>query len=254
MIAFYNNNYIQEEEIRLSPFSTAFQYGNGFFTTLRYYKGTLSLWEHHKQRLEDTAAYFNWLLPEIDLRNIIMKLIELNGDKDYRIKISIFMEDNVSIIIRLSDLNLSKSPRSLKMSYFQPDLTLSKFKTNNYLTKFLNLQLVKKDKFDDVLFIDEKNRLLETAIANIFFVSGNEIITPSLNFPILPGTARKEVIQKIALSNYSITESEISVRHLIDLDYCFLTNSVHGIVAIKSIDFFTFETNLPSEILALDII
>jgi len=69
-----------------------------------------------------------------------------------------------------------------------------------------------------VLWLDgvEQKYVEEVGSMNIFFVIGDEIITPALNGSILPGITRDSVIQLAKYWNMKVTERKISIDEVFD--------------------------------------
>jgi branched-chain amino acid aminotransferase len=64
-----------------------------------------------------------------------------------------------------------------------------------------------------VLWLDGKEHkyIEEVGAMNVFFVIGDEIITPALNGSILPGITRKSVVELLNKNGYKVTERRLSV-------------------------------------------
>ena len=69
-----------------------------------------------------------------------------------------------------------------------------------------------------VLWLDGRERkyIEEVGAMNVFFVIGDEVITPSLEGSILPGITRKSVIELIRSWGYTVNERKLSIEEIIE--------------------------------------
>jgi branched-chain amino acid aminotransferase len=86
----------------------------------------------------------------------------------------------------------------------------------NYAASLLAGQQAHEAGYTQVLWLDgvEQKYLEEVGSMNIFFVIGDEIVTPELNGSILPGITRKSVIELAKHWNEKVSERKISIDEL----------------------------------------
>ncbi len=221
--------------------------GQGFLETLKYTRNTLWFKELHYSRLQNSAKLFNIAIYPSRLNNAVKEKINLNGkNNSYRIRIILlfsFIEKHKStgkIIIQLLPFNVKTGhdkDYSLTMQ-ISPSTNnpLAKYKSINFGPAFFKKQEAVNSGFNDVLFYNEKNELLEASTSNIFGVRGGKLYTPPLSDSILPGTIRQLLIE-----NMNVKEKEIPVSKIESFDYFFLTNSIAEIQPIKKIDAIQFK-------------
>lgn len=121
---------------------------------------------------------------------------------------------------------------------------LPESKTLVYLPAILALQEAKKLGFDDALYMNSNNHLLESTTSNFFAFKGNKLYTPKQE--ILRGITR-EVIITIAKKHFQVCEDTISYTELDCIDEIFLTSSNKEIVPVVAIDKHQIGTGLPGE-------
>jgi len=61
-------------------------------------------------------------------------------------------------------------------------------KTTNRKLYDTELTLAKKQGFDEVIFLNQKNQVCEGAISNIFIEKNKKLLTPKLSCGLLPGS------------------------------------------------------------------
>ncbi len=86
----------------------------------------------------------------------------------------------------------------------------------NYAASLYATNLANKDGYTQVMWLDgvELKYVEEVGSMNIFFVIGNELITPQLNRSILAGVTRDSVIQLAKSWDVKVTERKISIDEI----------------------------------------
>lgn len=86
----------------------------------------------------------------------------------------------------------------------------------NYGAAFYPAQLAREAGYDQVMWTDSKeNRFIEeSGTMNIFFVTGNKLVTPPLSSSILAGVTRDSIIHLAPDLDLEIEERRISVEEL----------------------------------------
>jgi len=205
---------------------------DGFFTTTRYDRGEFFQWDAHIRRLEDSLEKHGINFPRINLKQQCLALLKENNLLKARIKIVVYRKDKtVNYTILMKKLEIDKTTRRLKLKLKEnADQDRFKYKTANYSFNIIHNKLAHQQGYDDFLFYDEKNRILETTFCNILFRKGDKIVTPCLDLPILPGVYRKYVIDSWRKEGMEVIEREIFLNELESFSKCYVTNSIHGLV------------------------
>lgn len=86
----------------------------------------------------------------------------------------------------------------------------------NYAASLLPAKLAKEEGYDQVMWLDaqEFKYIQEVGTMNIFFVIGDEVITPELNGAILKGITRDTIIQILRSYGHKVTERAITVNEI----------------------------------------
>jgi branched-subunit amino acid aminotransferase/4-amino-4-deoxychorismate lyase len=110
---------------------------------------------------------------------------------------------------------------------------LGRHKTLSAMTYVVALSRARALGADEAILVDAEGRVLEAAGSNVFASFGAEgLWTPPLTLPILPGLARARVLRRLP----NAREGTITVDDLQRADEVFLTNTVRGVIPIRSID------------------
>jgi branched-chain amino acid aminotransferase len=92
-------------------------------------------------------------------------------------------------------------------------------KTAGNYAASLKAQMEAKEKgYTQVLWLDgvERKYVEEVGTMNVFFVIGDEVVTPALNGSILPGITRKSCIELLSSWGLKVSERRISIQEIYD--------------------------------------
>lgn len=233
-------------------------YGESVFTTMRIINGALKDWNLHFDRMKKGIEFVygrftdgeDW--PLILKNKLENKFQDLVGDKVLRL--TVYREQARGILkggpISINDLsiNLSFSPldpnryieKRIKLRTCpvteRPNWWPSYLKAGNYLDTILKQKIYLRPEDDDVLFLSNRDTILESSVANIFVVRHDKLYTPPLGPNVLEGVMRKKIIN-VALDYFTdCTETETTIEQLFKADAIFGSNSIRGLFLIDRID------------------
>jgi para-aminobenzoate synthetase/4-amino-4-deoxychorismate lyase len=86
------------------------------------------------------------------------------------------------------------------------------------------------------LVTDRDGTVLEASRANVFAVRGGVLLTPPTDGRIIAGITRRAVIEIARAAGRELREGRLSVADLQGAEEVFLTNSVRGMEAVRSVD------------------
>lgn len=88
----------------------------------------------------------------------------------------------------------------------------------NYAASLKAQQEAAKKGYTQVLWLDgiERKYVEEVGTMNVFFVIGDEVITPALNGSILPGITRKSCLELLRSWGLKVSERKISIQEIHD--------------------------------------
>jgi len=123
----------------------------------------------------------------------------------------------------------------------------------NYAAALLADQEARAAGFDAVLWLDAQERryVEECGVMNVFFVLGDEIVTPSLSGAILPGVTRDSVIKLLRDMGHRVKEDRISMDDLLrsykngELRECFGTGTAATVSHVRRIRYHDQTLELP---------
>jgi branched-subunit amino acid aminotransferase/4-amino-4-deoxychorismate lyase len=238
----FNLQILPADQVSVSPISSAALYGKGVFTTIAIYNSKPFLWEKHWRRLRENSTKLNIDLTDFDeetVKSALTQIISQNNLETSRARLTFFDEsasgiwdfqspNKANFLITTGDLREIKNEFRLTVSPFPVNSKspLANVKSCNYLENLLALDEAKKRGFDEAVRLNERDEIVSAAMANVFWVRGEKIFTPSLEAGCLAGTTREFLIENFPISQVKSKFSELSTA-----DEVFLTSAGIGIVA-----------------------
>ncbi|GAB3763393.1 aminotransferase class IV [Spirosoma pomorum] len=214
MFLVYNGTIVDETSFALPADDRAFQYGDGFFETVRYEQERLQNWPDHTDRIQEGLSALHLTFPDsvsIDtLPQLIDQLLTANQLQlqTARIKVQIWRQPgglytptthqaNVLISARPSQpFTLSQRTRvdifdAVRLS----SSPVSGIKTLNALPYVLAGLAKLDNQSDDMLLLDQSGHLAECIASNLFWFCGNQLVTPSLATGCINGITRRRLLR-----------------------------------------------------------
>jgi branched-subunit amino acid aminotransferase/4-amino-4-deoxychorismate lyase len=227
--------------------SGAALYGNGIFTTIAIFAREPFGWEKHWRRLNDNCDRLGLDLhrfTENEIRRALTELIERNGIREGRARITMFdeaassfwthsSEPRTSILIITAERRPPSRPFRLGISPHRINSTspLAGIKSCNYLDKHLARSEASGRDLDEAVQLNERDEITSACMANLFWTKHGELFTPSLKTGCLAGTTREYVME-----NLECVEVEAGIAELNSADDIFLTSAGVGVVQVNEFD------------------
>ena len=102
--------------------------------------------------------------------------------------------------------------------------SLSNLKSCNALIYAMAARQAKENKWNDALVCNTSGNIIESTIANIFWIKNRVVYTPPLTDGCIAGVMRRHVMDRINVKEKSLSKQELS-----DADEIFLTNAIRNI-------------------------
>lgn len=215
------------------------KFGIGLFETIKVKDGQVNL-KYHMDRLFTSIKELNlnFDYEKNILEDEILKYINENNIQNKALRLTIFDEGyNISTREILYDkksydngfkLNISPIKRGNSIIY--------RHKTTNYFENIYTKNRAVENGFNDGIFIDIDNNILECSMSNIFFIKDNILYTPSEELPILNGTTKKRIEKLCIELNIELKKSNISINEIKDFDFVFVSNALMGVMKVIQIE------------------
>lgn len=226
-------------------------YGESIFTSTRSLDGIAIFKDEHLKRLfEQVNDYYFFnsktvadLISHFDAKAKLEDFAKLNPN--HALRLTVFAGERSELVPKhfsLSNLNLELSAkelspkRDLKLKMMPTPFSPSKsnLKAGSYFQNFYFRRKVMNEGFDDVVFFNEST-LTEASTSNLLFGNANSFFTP-IDSSLFSGLG----LEILRASGLEIIEKKMRAQDLIEIDSCYLVNSVNFLTPVASIDHHTF--------------
>jgi branched-chain amino acid aminotransferase len=258
----FNGSFFPSGSPLLTADNQGFRYGDGLFETIRVKDGRILLSDHHFQRLFNGSHLLGLkgLTPD-QLSAGILELCERNGHTvSARVRLTVFrgevgQEDAAANYIiqswaleRPSGLN----EKGLILGVFPPGRkscdAFANIKSNNYLLYSMAAQYASRHGWDDCLVLNSLGRVADSSIANLFYVRGGTIYTPSLSEGCVAGVMRQWLIESLPAAGFRVEERPVAPEDLILAEEVFVSNAIRGVRWVRSFGGMTYGNQMVQEI------
>ena len=233
----------------------AFLYGDSVFETLRIIDNKIVFWEDHYFRLMSSMRIIRLDIPDnytpdFLQKNILKlhKMVSKNGHSRIRINVFRFSEgkytpDNnkSSFMISCNEIsspefkiNNGKYVVDLYKDYYLDNQLISSIKTNNKIINVVASIYAKENGLNNCVLLNKDKMVAEFINSNIFIIKNDQIFTPTIKSGCLNGVLRKNLINILKKSSYSISERDISTFDLTQSDEVFGTNVIQGLFCVTN--------------------
>lgn len=246
MIAFVNNQFLEEDKATLQVGDLAIQRGYGIFDFFRTSNNIPLFLNDYLDRFFSSATMMR-LQPvksREELTVIIYELIKRNNLDESGIKIILTGGDSPdgynmatpNLIILEQKLPVTppdKFRNGIKIITYEYQRDLPEIKSINYLMGVWLQQKVNDQQAEDVLY-HKQGVVSEFPRSNIFIVTHDkEIVTPSNN--ILHGITRKKLLE-LAAAKYKVAVREVTIEEVKNAAEVFMTSTTKRLLSISQVD------------------
>jgi branched-chain amino acid aminotransferase len=250
---FLNDRLIDSDKATVSATDTGLLYGMGLFETMRACNGTVFVLDDHLKRLFTSAKELSITntYNKKFIKDAIHQTLEANQLKEARLRLTltngpVAADDNEpapTLLITATEFVPYPSEYYQKgvmvvLCPYKQNITDPVFgnKTTSYMSRMLALKSAHQKRAAEALWFTTDNRLAEGCISNAFIVKDSALFTPTLNTPILPGIARKTVMDLASQSTIRCYEKDLTINDLLDADEIFLTNVIMQVMPVNKVE------------------
>ena len=251
----FNGRIVHEETPLITAASRGLRYGDGIFETIKLINGEIRLETYHFERLFESLKALQFLAPVSFsaefLKQQITMLAKQNGVLEAaRVRINLFRKNGglYDLVDHSPEFVIEALPLPVNSLQFNdtglvlavyPDARKScdrfaGLKSNNYLPYLMGALFAKQNNFDDVLILNDRNRICDTTISNVFWIRDNKIFTPPLSEGCVAGVMRRHVLSLMPKHGFEVLQQPLMVEELQTAEEVFLTNAITCIRWVKS--------------------
>jgi branched-chain amino acid aminotransferase len=238
---------IPEGALSIPATDRTFEHGLGLFETFRTWGGHAPLLESHKARMIRSAIRLEIPVDPARLPDdlAVRQLLEAqgaSGDRMFRITATggsdlgsvVWMRSPHPIDVKTDwPASLNVALDTWAIDHHDP---LARHKSLNFWARRIAHRSATQRGYHETLGLLSKGVYCEGGWSNLFIIVGDQLLTPSLRAPIVPGIMRRLVLD--LAQDLPLTAKEVGgirERQLFGADEVFLTNSVRGIMPVSRV-------------------
>lgn len=249
---FLNDRIIPAEEAKIGIDDSSFLYGIGLFETMRAVSGRVFRLDDHLNRLTASAralSIFNSYTVDY-IRDAVGRLLQANDLFDARLRLTLTNGPLSEGGDRHSTLLISAAQFTpYPKEYFEKGVRVvitdyrqnakdpfTGHKTTCYGPRLAALRAAHEKLAAEALWFTTENRLAEGCISNVFLVREGRLLTPPETTPVLPGIARKTVLEIAGQESIPFEERPLDINDLLTAEEIFLTNVIMTILPVTAVE------------------
>ncbi|MEK6324625.1 MAG: aminotransferase class IV [Acidobacteriota bacterium] len=245
----HNDRIIDADDARIAPAAAGLLYGWGVFTALRIYDGKAFAFDRHWKRLVLHAerARVPLVLDLKHVRRALDKLIAANSVEHGRARLTLLKGDAGSwridpapetefLIFTSPQVPRAPADLTLTLSPYRISSTalLAGVKQTAMLENLFALEEARSRGFNEAVLLNERGEIVSAAAANIFWVQGDEVFTPSLGTGCVAGITRHFIRQLTTKWKLHLVEGSFPIQRLLDAREVFLTSTAREVTIVSS--------------------
>jgi 4-amino-4-deoxychorismate lyase len=251
MKIYFNGEYLNDFEVKISPFDHGFLYGLGVFETFRIYDHHPFLLLDHLDRLRTSLNKLSieWNISNAEIHSILQNLMKMNNLNDAYIRLNVSAGDgeiglytgnytrpNTIIFIKpMHESNIVEKEGVILNTPRNSPEGKERLKSHHYLNNIIGKKEIGNSPSIEGIFLTKEGFLSEGIVSNLFFIKEDKLYTPHVDTGILNGITRQFVIHWAKTNDISIEEGYFTENELLDSDEIFITNSIQEIIPVTVI-------------------
>lgn len=256
-----NGQLVKETSAKVPYNNRAFRFGYGVFETMLYRGGVIQLKEYHWKRLFAAVKQLELIMPEIMdanwLEEEIKKTVKKNKlDKFCRVRLQMYAGQGglydgqnawtefVIVVTpekeQITELNDAGISLYIAEGLQKSNDSLANLKSCNALIYSIAARQADQKGFDDGLVCNTDGNIIESTIANIFWITGDTIYTPPLSEGCIAGVMRQYLLEQLPMAGITVVEEPLTMNKLKKAEGVFLTNAIRKIKWVNTVNNITF--------------
>ncbi len=252
-----NGKITAAEEARIPIDNGSFRYGYGLFETILVKDSVINLKQYHWERLFAGMRQIYYDIPvlftEAYLEKAVLAVVRKNKlEALCRVRLQVFAtggglysseKNNPGFLVECFPLdhsvlllNENGLTTGIAQGLNKSNDTLSNLKSANALIYAIAAKQAKEQKWNDALICNTAGNVIESTIANIFWIKKGQFYTPPLSEGCIAGVMRKYIMEQTP-----VTEKILDLQALSEADEVFLTNSVRRIKWVSNYEKTSFK-------------
>lgn len=227
----------------------AFRYGYGLFETLLFRKGMIELEAYHWARLFAGMEQLGFDLSALWLPGMFSREVARTVQKNRlealcRVRLQVwngngglydgpqqpqYLIECFALDEEVPRLNENGLTVGMATGIYKSCDALARLKSCNAMIYAVAAQQARANRWNDALILNDKGRIAETTIANIFWVKQGTVFTPPLEEGCVAGVVRQHLLSPDMMKIFPIKEQPLSLETLTEADEIFTTNAIRKV-------------------------
>ncbi|MGO9820957.1 MAG: aminotransferase class IV [Solirubrobacteraceae bacterium] len=209
--------------------------GDGVFEVIRVYDGTPFAFEEHLARLGRSAKNLRLPVNLEAVRADANRLLAHAGAGPDHDLLRIMVTRGGRRLLMTEPVPAMAEHARVKTITYSPTRVLDGVKSLSYAANMLASRRAREQGYDEALFVTPHGRVLEAPTSSIYWVKGDEILTPPLDDHILASITRAMLIEVVG-----VQERACPLEQLLAADEVFLGSTAREVQPVIAIDDRTF--------------
>lgn len=245
-----NGTIMDEDEARIGIADRGFLLGDGLFETMRFEAGALRRWDRHRARLQEGAAALGIAFEaDLDVPGIAGELTRRNGLEAATIRLTLTRgeggrgleaaDTRPNLVITASPLQRpAAGPHLITLNApRRAPLTLAAhYKMIGYGDNILARRMARTRGGDMAVMLSPDGRIACADSANLFWITGRTVYTPSLDTGALAGTTRAAILEAFDSRGLHVEQDHFRQESVATAETVIVTNATLGAVPAVMLD------------------
>ena len=266
MKVLWNEEIVDESEVKIDIEDRGYQFGDGIYEVIRIYDGYMDMEKEHLDRLWVSAEKIRMTLPftREELSQRLHRLAQEVGLENARVY---FQVTRGTAKPRLHDFPNPKEVQPVLMADIQPASRPSAkqnigiragfvedkrwlhcdIKSISLLGNIMALDEAQQKGYDEAVLVRD-GIVTEASASNLWMVKDEVLYTHPDGNLVLPGIAKIKIRELVKALGIELKEEAFTEKELLAADECFKTSSVAEIMPIIEIDNQTIGDGTPGKV------
>lgn len=262
-IAWHNGKLVEREQAAPSIASHSLHLGVGVFDGLMAYWNSDRYYIHrpdaHLDRLRNGSTQmglgFSW--SNEDLKSGILSLLDEIPANNYYIRPIVYrsvpqlnFSDAMPVDVTILAVTIARDVNKSLTCHISPFERVSGCAIpvawkicGTYVNSYLARRAAEVAGFNDAIMLDREGRITEAAVANIFFLQKETVITPALTPNIFPGITRSTLLDVANSLGIEVIERDVIPSELRNFDGAFLAATMMEVKPLATIHPYRYDSS-----------
>ena len=208
--------------------------GAGLYESVRVSDGVALHGEHHLERITSSAHALGLPAPE---RSAFASAVARATGEGEVVRVRLTAAGDEASLAAERRAALAPEPVRLTVlgGWYAPGYLLREHKLTSHFHGVQGRRLAQASGYDDALLVAHDGRVGEGTNANVAFLAGTVLVTPSVD-GLLPGVCRAALLEAARGLGMTVESRPVALAELVDAAGVLLTSSPRGLSEVLELD------------------